>query len=107
METEYADHVATVPTHARRPSPSEPTPPVPAAISPTPASETAAASQNPELGRSNPAARAYTPTKIGVVPSTSPSVDALVRCAAVTKQNWLRKIRNPESATSFPSERRI
>ena len=43
---------------------------------------------------------AMMPTKIGVVPSTSPTVEAFVRWTEETKQSWLAKIRTAASPTS-------
>ena len=44
------------------------------------------------------------PTKIGVVPSTRPTVEALVRCTEVTKQIWFAKISTAASTTSRASD---
>jgi hypothetical protein len=90
------------------PSKSPESPPLlPPAINPTPRNETAVASQKAVAGRSSPASRAMTPTKIGVVPRTSPTVEADVRWTEPTKQSWFRKIRSAATPTSLPSESRI
>ncbi len=47
------------------------------------------------------------PAKIGVVPSTSPTVEALVRCAEVTNDTWLRKIIAAAISTNRKSRRSI
>ena len=52
-------------------------PPEPAATSPTPASETAAASQKRLESRSSPSASPISAAMIGVAPSSSASVDAV------------------------------
>src|SRR5579862_1069178 len=108
IATEYAAHVAAVQAASRSPSTSLETPPLPPpAIRPTPKNERSAASQNVDVGRSIRASSAKRPTNTGVVPSTSPTVEAVVRWIELTKQSWFRKINSAASATSLASESRI
>src|SRR5215208_69301 len=93
IATEYAAHVTEVPTASRSPirSPEKP-PPAPPATSPTPTNEIAAAIQNVRVGRSRPTKLARIPMKIGVMPSTSATVDAFVSFTEYTNPSWFRKI---------------
>src|ERR671919_1694311 len=83
--TEYAAHVAAVESPSRIPQRlAVVSPPLPTATSPTPTKETSAATQNRGVGRSVPSASPKRAAKIGIAPSTSPIVEAVVRSSANT-----------------------
>jgi hypothetical protein len=84
IATEYPAHVAAVPIASRSPFTSPETPPLPSVTSATPANEQPAASQNDDGSRSRPTRNANNPTKIGVVPRISATVDAVVRRSEYT-----------------------
>src|SRR6266516_4915560 len=104
--TEYAAQVAavhsprTIPRRLVESSLLEPT-----ATRPTPRNETAAATQNRFDGRSVPRTSPKSAAKMGMAPSTSPMVEAVVVFSAKTNESWLSQSMTAARASSGRSRR--
>src|SRR5689334_4266387 len=100
ISTEYAAHAAAQARAIRSPFNVPATLPEPTATSATPPNDTAAASQKPLSICSSRKSHAKIPTKTGVVPSTSATVDAVEYFSAYTKQNWFVTTRRAVGTTN-------